>query len=149
MSNPHKGDVPFSVGDKQYILRYSHRALVLLEEQTGKSLLNIIKEIDGWRTAPENMKLGTVCILLWAGLQKHQPQMTVDDATDLLDEIEGGVPYAIELLGTSLQRAFSAPGTKGTNPPTKAENGAGTNSTSSMPVSDIDQTTSGRSLHEN
>jgi hypothetical protein len=148
MSNPHKGDVPFEVAGKQYVLRYSHRALVLLEERTGKSLMQIIKEIDGWRTAPENMKLGTVCTLLWAGLQKHQPEMTVDDATDLLDDVDGGVPQIIELLGTSLQRAFSAPGTKGTNPPTKAENGAGMSSTSSMPASDIGRMTSGRSLQE-
>ncbi len=147
--NPQKGDVPFEAGGRKYTLCYSHRALVLLEEQLDKGLVKIIKEVDGWRTNPDDIRLGTVCSMLWAGLQKHQPDMTIDDATAILDDLDGGVATAIDLLGEGFQKAFNASGTKGTNPPKRAENGTGMSSSSSMPVSDIGQMTSGTLRQEN
>jgi hypothetical protein len=147
--NPHKGDVSFEVGGTTYVLRYSHRSLVLLENELGKSLIKIMREIDGWKANPEDMRLGTICALLWAGLQRHQPNMTVEEATDLLDDIDGGASAMIDIIGEAFQRAFSAPGTKGTNPPKRVENGSGTISSSSTSAMDSTQTSSGISPQEN
>jgi hypothetical protein len=143
--NPHQGDVTLEVAGKQYVLRYSHRSLVLLEDKLDKGLMQIMRDIDGWKTHPENMRLGTIAAMLWAGLQKHHPDMTLDDATDLLDEVEGGTVKIIDVIGEGFQRGFSAPGTKGTNPPQKL-NGDGTTSSSNTSASGTSQTASGRSL---
>lgn len=128
MANPHKGDVPLKVGDRIYTLRYSHLALVKLEDVLGKNLQGIMREIQD----AEEMRLGTVVALLWAGLQKHHPDVSRDDAAELIDDISGGMAATIGIVGVAFQKAFGAtPGTKGTNPTSKASNGTGTSSSSS------------------
>ena len=138
MTNPHKGDVTLDVAGKAYTLRYSHSALVKLETQLGKGLMKVMQEMS----SPEEMRIGTVAALLWAGLQKHHPSMTLEEATDLLDDIDGGARGAVEVLGEAFERAFNAPGTKGTNPQPSAGNGTGIVSSSTMPVSATTQTPS-------
>lgn len=140
--NPHKGDVPLNVAGKQYTLRYSHKALVLLEDKLDRGLVQIMRDVESWKIHPENMRLGTIAALLWAGLQSHHPSMTLDETIDMLDDFEGGTVAVIELIGEGFQRGFSAPGTKGTNPPKRA-NGDGTISSSSSPASDTTQNVSG------
>lgn len=137
--NPHKGDVALRVGEEDYTLRYSHSALVALERALDKGLLEIMEQIASAR----DMRLGTVVALLWAGLQKHHPGMSEGDACDLLDDIEGGAAGAVAVIDEAFRRAFNAPGTKGTNPPTSAGNGIGTLSSSSTPALDTTPTRSG------
>ncbi len=141
MANPHKGDVALSVGDKVYTLRYSHSALVKLEKLLDKGMVQIMEDLQ----KTEDMRLSNVVALLWAGLQKHHPSMTEEDAADLLDDIDGGASGAINVIGEAFERAFSAPGTKGTNPPQKVEgNGTGMLSSSTTSLSDMTKTASGR-----
>jgi len=121
MLNPQKGDVSFQVGEKTYMLRYSHLALIQLENKLDKSLMSVIGELSD----VEKMRIGTVVAILWAGLQKHHPKMSYDDAAALLDEVDGGASAVIEIIGESFQRAFNASGTKGTNPPQREANGTG------------------------
>ena len=152
MTNPHKGDVSFDVAGKSYTLRYSHSALVKLENILGKGLMKVMVEI----TRPEEMRVGTVAALLWAGLQKHHPTMSLDQVIDLLDEIEpitvetedgpqlrGGAAAAMVPVEEAFAKAFNAPGTKGTNPQPSAGNGTGIVSSSTMPVSATTRTPSG------
>jgi Phage tail tube protein, GTA-gp10 len=140
MTNPHKGDVELWAGGNKYTIRYTHGALVKLENQLGKGLFRVMQEM----IEPENMRIGTVVAMLWAGLQKHHPTMTIEEATDLLDEIEGGARGTVEILGEAFQRAFSAPGTKGTHPiQPKAENGTGMPGSSISSVSATTSTPSG------
>jgi len=143
--NPHKGDVEFVVAGKTYTLRYSHSALVKLEKQLDQGLMKVMQDMS----SPEQMRIGTVVALLWSGLQKHHPNMAFDDAADLLDDMEGGASGAIEIIGQAFSKAFNAPGTKGTNPPQKDQNGTGTVSSSSTFPSDTSQNTFGRSPREN
>jgi Phage tail tube protein, GTA-gp10 len=130
--NPHKGDTELIVGSKQYMLRYSHSALVKLEKQLDKGLVQVLQEMS----APEQMRIGTIVAMLWAGLQKHQPTMSMDDAADLLDDIEGGTATVIATIDEAFRRAFNAPGTKGTNPP-QTGNGVGMQSSSTTFPADI------------
>jgi len=145
MLNPQKGDVSFQVGDKTYMLRYSHLALIQLENKLDKSLMTVIAEMSD----VEKLRIGTVVAILWAGLQKHHPKMSYDDAAALLDEVEGGASAVIEVIGESFQRAFNASGTKGTNPPQREANGTGTGSGSTILRSDMIPNISGRSPPEN
>ena len=146
MINPHKGDLSFLSGGKSYTLRYSHLALVKLEQCLDKSLVKIMKEIDGWQKNPEDMRLGTVVSMLWAGLQKHHPEMTPDDAAEIIDGMDKGVAGAVEILGQAFQKAFNAPGSTATNPPPREVNGSGTKSSSNSSPSDIPTMSSGTSL---
>jgi hypothetical protein len=143
--NPKKGDVEFAVAGKMYTLRYSHSALVKLEKQLDQGLMKVMEDMS----SPQQMRIGTVVALLWSGLQKHHPDMTFDDAADLLDDMEGGASSAIEIVGQAFSKAFNAPGTKGTNPPQKDQNGTGMISLSTSYHSDTSQNISGRSPPEN
>ena len=145
MLNPQKGDVSFQVGDKTYMLRYSHLALIQLENKLDKSLMTVIAEMSD----VEKLRIGTVVAILWAGLQKHHPKMSYDDAASLLDEVEGGASAMIEVIGESFQRAFNASGTKGTNPPQREANGTGSVSGSTTSLLASTQSHSGRSPPEN
>lgn len=131
MANPHKGDVTLSVGDRAYTMCYSHLALVKLENLLDKDVMQIMGDLQQSR---ENIRVGTVVALLWAGLQKHHPEISYEDAAGLLDDIDGGVGTAMETIGRSFEKAFSAPGTKGTNPQMNGMAGTGMHSTSSTPA---------------
>ena len=146
-SNPHKGDVDFKLGDKQYTLRYSNLALIKLEEITNKGLFQIMTEMG----KPESLRLGTLCALLWAGLQKHQPTITLDQTADLLDEFDGGTAEVVTLIDKAFSKAFSQTlGTKGTNPTSMAEgNGIGMASSWNSPVTDSIPKASGTSPRKN
>lgn len=144
MINPHKGDVSFDVAGKSYMLRYSHSALIALENKLDKSLMSVIAEMSD----ADKLRIGTVVAILWAGLQKHHPKMTYDDAAALLDDVDGGVSTMIEVIGNSFQKAFNAPGTKGTNPPQKETNGTGTISSLDMSPLDMIPRNSGTSRLE-
>lgn len=146
MANPHKGDVPFLVGDKTYTLRYSHLALVKLEEQTNKPVVEVMRELENAKDG--NIRIKTIVSIIWAGLQKHHPKMTFEDAADLLDEVEGGTAAAVQAIGTAFEKAFAAPGTKGTHPPGTNGLGTGTDFSSSTSPTAINQTLSGTSLPE-
>lgn len=146
-TNPHKGDVSFEVEGKTYTLRYNHRALVKMEVALNKGLMQVMTEMS----KPETLRLGTTAVLLWAGLQKHHPQLTQDQAIDLLDEIDGGVPTIITVIDQAFGKAFeSTLGTKGTNPPQeKAGNGIGTKPSLILSPTGINPIPSGISRPEN
>ena len=146
-TNPHKGDVSFEVEGKTYTLRYNHRALVKMETALNKGLMQVMTEMS----KPETLRLGTTAVLLWAGLQKHHPQITQDQAIDMLDEIDGGVPAIIAFIDQAFGKAFETTlGTKGTNPPQeKAGNGIGMKPSSNMSPMDIVPTASGILRPEN
>jgi hypothetical protein len=139
-TNPHKGDVAFSVAGKDYTLRYSHLALANLEKDLDKGLIQIIDELSNSQT----MRIGTMIALLRAGLQRHHPALTREDAAELLDEIDGGTSAMMVHVNRAFEKAFGPTlGTKGTNP-TQA-NGTGTQSssiTSAMDSNPIDSGTS-------
>lgn len=144
--NPHKGDVSFEAGGKSYTLRFSTFALVKLEESLGKSLVEIMNEISRLDT----MRLKTVVALLWAGLQKHHPGTTEEDAANLIDDVGGGIAGVMPHINDAFERAFGkSSGTKGTNPTQKPANGIGTGSSSSTPVTATIPMPSGNALHDN
>lgn len=138
--NPHRGDVPLQVGAKIYTLCYSHLALVKLENKLDKSVVQIMTEMQN---AKENLRIGMVVALLWAGLQKHHPNLSYDDAAGLLDDVEGGAAVVMEVIGKSFEKAFATPELKDANPPLNGNAGIGMTSSLSSSVSVIPLTPSG------
>lgn len=148
MANAKKGEMTLQVDGENYILEFSHGSLILLEEKLDKGIMRIMKEMESWSKSPEDLRLGTIRALLWAGLHKHQPNMTMDDAAELIGRFDGGLIKVVETVAEAFSRAFSAPETKATHPTQKASNGTGTPSGSSTSVTDTSQNLSGPSPQE-
>jgi len=144
MMNPHRGDVSFEVAGKTYTMRLSHAALIKVEEALNKNLSQVMTEMS----SPDTMRLGTVVVLVWAGLQKHHPTLTQEDVANLFDEMPGGVQGMVIILDKAFSKAFETTlGTKGTDPTQKP--GIGINSSSSMSPLDTAMAPSGISPQRN
>ena len=71
--------------DQPYALRYTTRAMRLVEERSGRSLGELLITHTG---------VASAAYLLWGGLihtdegfrNRQEPQLTIDDVCDLLDE---------------------------------------------------------------
>lgn len=88
--------------DKPRSLRYGGRALRAIEQETGKNLLK--GEIGG------DLTFSDLCVFVWAGLLHESPDLSIEDAADLvdlnrLDAISAAMNEAITL-------AFPAAGDK-------------------------------------
>ena len=147
MDNPKRGDSSFTADGKEYTLRYSTEALILLEEDQNRGLLKVLREVESWTKNPENIRLGLVRSLLWAGLQDHHPELTKKQAGELIEAV-GGLITILTPINLAFERAFSAPGTKGTNPP-QTTNGTGMVSSLNTPVMDTSRMISGDILPGN
>jgi hypothetical protein len=120
MANKLKGDVTIKAGDKEYILRLDFNALCTLEEKTGKGFVAISEQLS----KAETMSMVMVRACLWAGLQKHHPTMTVEEAGDLVVAL-GGLAGAVGAINSSMTAAFGEP-EKDANPPKpEAKTGTG------------------------
>jgi hypothetical protein len=148
MTNSHKGEVEFEAEGKKYLLQYDHESLIALEDKLDKGIVKIMREMEAWTRSPEDIRLGMVRAVWWAGLTSHQPDMSLKDASALIFQIDGGFAKAIELIGDAFAKGFPAPGSRSTNPPPKGTNGTGTNSGSTTSVMDTTQIPSGISLRE-
>lgn len=145
-ANPQRGDVSFDLSGKTYTLRFSHLALAKLEADQDKSLFQIMTELS----SSSSIRINTVISLLWAGLQKHHPEMTREGAAELLDEIDGGAPAMMVHINDAFAKAFASTlGTKGTNPTQREVNGAGMKSSLTSSAAASPQMPSGTLLHEN
>lgn len=124
--NPHKGEVQFSAGGKNYTLRFSIDAICALEGETGRGIVALISELQD----PDKMSLRLARQVLWAGLQEHHPELTVKEAGELIPKA-GGMLKVMETFGAAFSAAF--PQEKDDSPrPQKAgspRNGTGPHST--------------------
>lgn len=92
--------------DRLRTLRYTNRALVALEEQTGQTLAE-----TGERAAAGSLR--AVSALVWAGLLHAEPDLQLDAAIDRLDLSR--LAEISEATGKALEAAFG-PTTNGTAP---------------------------------
>lgn len=117
------------IGQKSYttnagtelIFFYDYDALVMVEEKVGRSFGEIL---DGLRSGKP--RLGDLRALIWAGLQRYHPELTLTDAGELV------LSEGIE-LGATMREAMAAampepePGGRRANP-TNARRGNGASS---------------------
>lgn len=118
MANPIKGEVDFVVGLKTYTFKLGHNARATAEGLLGKPLRLIVAELSDI----ENLTHETVRGLVFAGLHQHQPELSLFDVGDLMDEVGD------EYVGEVLKQAFelSAPKADPSRPPKTKQKRAGT-----------------------
>lgn len=100
MGNSVKGDVEFEVGGKKYSLRFSTNVMCQLEELTGKGFITLTNELMD----PGKMTMKNIRLVLWAALR--QPDLTVEQVGDLMDEVGEELPA---LLQKAYERAAPPP----------------------------------------
>lgn len=97
MANPIKGEVLVEVESGQYTLAYTLGACAAIEGQfEGRRLQDILGDLEG--DAP---KIGTMQVVIWAGLQKHHGEVTLKGAGDLV------ALHEMPIWGAALGKAFS------------------------------------------
>lgn len=113
-ANPLKGEVDLVAGEESYVLALSINEIVKLEE-----LLDVgIVEIAAWFANPEQIRVGNMRATLWAGLQRHHPGLTLDDAGDII--AAAGLGPVVQKLGEAIQASFPEAAPAGEENPRKA-----------------------------
>lgn len=118
MANPHKGEATLKAKDVEYVLRYSSNAIVELENALDRGFTDIALEMTTWAKNPKAMRVGTMRAVLWAGLRERHPDITLEQAGDLL--LDGGGMFVIaQKVSEALTLAFPQAETKGARPPNR------------------------------
>lgn len=125
MANKVIGEVSFKLGDKDYTMCFNNDALVQLEDQLDRGIVAITTEMQKWSKEPERVRLKWIRAMLWAGLRKHHPNMTIEQAGELIDNSNGGDMMSV--ITDAMQKAFGDSEMKEARP----MNGAGLNTTGS------------------
>lgn len=97
-ANPLKGERSVEINGRAYRLVYSFTAMALIEEHTGQPFGAFLQAIsDGlpWSDVPR---------VFWWGLQQHQPDLTLADATQLAGEL--GVMETVTAVAEAFGGAF-------------------------------------------
>ena len=140
--NKMKGDVAFDIDDKKYILRFDHNALIELEDILDKGIVAISNEMQTWQTNPDRMRLKWVRALLYVGLKRHHPKISLDDVSEIMTH---SPDKAMSVIGEAMGASFgssSSPQAAGARPTSgDSRNGTGivsSPSTSPMDTSSMD-----------
>lgn len=130
MTNPHKGDVALSAGDRVFTLRYSIDALVALETEAGrldglrrKGFHKIAMELNDL----DHVSISLARVVLWAGLREHHPDLDVKGAGEVM-LAAGGVAKVLEKINEAFESAFPPPDPAAegeASPPMPSQDGTG------------------------
>lgn len=83
MANKIKGEVSLTGPEGEtYTMAFGFETLVLVEDRRKMSFGDVVEELDSGR-------LGALGALLWAGLRKHHPELTFEDAGQLAIACDG------------------------------------------------------------
>lgn len=143
MANRVIGEASFDLGGKKYTLCFNNDALVQLEDQLDRGIVAITSEVQLWTKEPERIRLKWIRALLWAGLRKHHPNMSIEDAGELIEQSDATT--VLNAVGDAMQKAFgSSVETKSDRPTNGASStGTGTGSSQTSLVSDTPLKASG------
>jgi hypothetical protein len=83
----------FEVAGKTYSLVFGNKALRVAEKELGKSFTQI-----------DATSINEMTVLVWAGLQRKHPELTIADVDDLIDEV--GYARLTELAGKAMSAAM-------------------------------------------
>ncbi len=98
-SNPHRGDTQIEVGQETYTLCYDLNACALIMEKLGLSSFEQLAEMG---QAKGGMGLSEIRYLLWAGTQRHHPELSENEVGALEWDLESVGP----ILGDAFQRGL-------------------------------------------
>ena len=114
MANPLRGEASFEVEGKTYRLRFSWNAAAEFEEPAGRSFYDAADALAAGR-----LSVRTLRAMLWAGLQEHQPGLTLKEAGVLIEKV--GQVESWGLVRKAIEYFFPAPEAEKTpDPPAPA-----------------------------
>lgn len=106
-ANPQKGEMQVEIGGRTYVLVMTFNALLRVQQLFNRA--GVMPTADSIVRAANNGDLESMRALFWALLLRHQPDLTVEQVGDLIDEA-GGVEAVNELIDRA--HAASAPDPK-------------------------------------
>lgn len=118
MANPIRGEVAVVADGNTYTLRLGMNAIVEIETALDIGIAQVTALFQG-----EGLKVGNMRLVLWAALRERHPDLTLEDAGDIMGHM--GLADTIAKLGEAMQAAFPEPaaGKKPSRPRTKAGTG--------------------------
>lgn len=126
MSNPHKGEVSFKAGEKEYILSFSANALVETVQALGLEWEALIEKFKSNQIKPAELR-----VMFWQCLLDHQEEITLDDTKKILKRLRPGEMG--ELIGKTLLASMPSTPEGGASPQVPGEPASGTGPASSTP----------------
>lgn len=108
-------DVQIEAGGKALTLRFSAKALAAMQDHWELASLDAVGEKLGSLETGEST-VDDYTAILWAALRTHHPEVTVEAAFDLLDDM--GIEGFMEALSTTLSASSAeGGGDASANPP--------------------------------
>lgn len=118
MANKERGEASFEAGGVTYTLRFDQNALCEIEDETSLPHADTLTKLVGkkyWASAAR--------VTLWAGLRKHHPDVSINDAGDILAPENQAA--ALMAISAALTSAFAPPEKANGSRPTQREVGTG------------------------
>lgn len=109
--------------DRPRRLRYTMNALISMEEALGKPIGQLISDYNTGTIGFKDMR-----IIIWAGLLHENPDLTLEQVGDMIDEAES-LKYVMLKAGEALRTTFGddkETAKKNKKGPTVEANGIGT-----------------------
>lgn len=97
MANPHRGEVSFKAGEKDYTLCFTINAVCELEDRLGKSVGEIVSDMG---------RISVVRAVLWAGLLHHH-KVSIEQAGEIMHE--AGAAATAQAINAAMAMAFPQP----------------------------------------
>jgi len=107
-ANPLRGEVDFEWLEKTYVLCLSAHEMVKIERLYDVSIL----EIGDW-LSEQPVRLWKVQAMLWAALRRHHPEITADQALDLIMLDPANLPKIVRRLADAVAMSFPQPAATG------------------------------------
>lgn len=98
MANAEKGEVDLTAGGKTYTLCFTTNSISEVESLAGGEAFTAIAV--GWM---ERKDISTLRLLTFGALRRHQPELSLLDAGDIIDDIGAA---GFETLGAALGEAI-------------------------------------------
>jgi len=100
VANIHRGEVAFEAAGKVWSVRFGINEICDLEEETGRSVVELGAEMSN----PATMRVTMLRAMVWAGLRGAHPEVSIKQAGELITE--AGTETVIGLVGRAFQAAF-------------------------------------------
>lgn len=91
--------VPLHTDEEMYSVRFSHNALVALEEESGLGVVRFAEKL-----AAGDVSIRDIRIMLWAGLIEKHPEVSLHDTGKIMDEV--GLQVATKVCTEAFFGAF-------------------------------------------
>lgn len=123
MANKHRGEVDIEVPSGTFTLRFSTNAICDLEDRLDLGIAQIVGRLED----EEQMRLGVLRSVVWAGLRDNHQGITEPQAGDVISEAGMGVIVAkiSEALSLAFPESEGAAGGGEARPPKKRGTGQG------------------------